>query len=64
MSSAVKDKYAEPITFTFPQMVARVYIPILEPKEREKRMKNLHRATAKIMEGVLQNETSIKFHRT
>lgn len=47
-----KDKYKEPITIVFPKMVARVYIPILDLKEREKRLKNLHRATANIFEGV------------
>jgi hypothetical protein len=33
-------------------MVARVYIPILDVAEREKRMKTIHRATANIFEGV------------
>ena len=46
-----KDKYKEPITIVFPQMVARVYFPILDSKEREKRIKNLHKAVANIMEG-------------
>jgi hypothetical protein len=47
-----KDKYKEPITFTFPKVVARVYIPILDSSEREKRMKNIHRATANLFKGV------------
>lgn len=47
-----KDKYKDPITIVFPNMVARVYFPILEPEEREKRIKNLHKAVANIMEGV------------
>jgi hypothetical protein len=47
-----KDKYTEPITITFPKMVARVYFPILESQEREKRMKKIHRATANLIEGV------------
>jgi hypothetical protein len=47
-----KDQYKEPITFVFPEMIARVYIPILDSQEREKRLKNLHKATARILEGV------------
>lgn len=51
MPSAEKDQYKEPITIRFPNLVARVYIPILDQKEREKRMKNIHKAVANIMEG-------------
>lgn len=58
-----KDKYQEPITIIFPDLVARVFIPILEPKEREKRMQNIHKASAKILEGV-KNEKSIKVCHT
>ena len=47
-----KDEYKEPITIVFPEMVARVYFPILDSKERERRMKNLRRAVVNIMEGV------------
>lgn len=47
-----KDQYKEPITIVFPEMIARVYFPILDLEEREKRMKVLHRAVANIMEGV------------
>lgn len=47
-----KDKYKEPITITFPEMVARVYFPILDLEEREKRMKKIYRASANILEGV------------
>ena len=46
-----KDKYQEPITIVFPEMVARVYFPILEPKEREKRLKTLYKASANIIEN-------------
>lgn len=48
----MKDKYKEPITFTFSNLVARVYIPTLEPNEREKRMQYIHKASANILEGV------------
>lgn len=50
--SKQKDQYKEPITIVFPGMIARVYSPILDLKERENRMKVLHRAVANIMEGV------------
>lgn len=53
-----KDKYKEPITIVFPEMVARVYFPILEPKEREKRMKNLQMAVMNIMKGVKNEKVS------
>jgi hypothetical protein len=39
-------------TFTFPKMVARVFIPILEPGEREKRMKAIHKASAELVKEV------------
>lgn len=43
-----KTEYQEPITITFQGMVARVFSPILDLEEREKRMKSIHRATANI----------------
>lgn len=49
-----KDQYKDPIIITFPDMVARVYIPILDPKERERRMQKIHRAVANMMRGVNQ----------
>jgi len=48
-------KYRPPITITFPGMVARVYTPILEPEERERRMKAIHIATANVLKSKLQN---------
>ena len=50
-----EDKYNEPIIITFPNMVARVYTPILEPEEREKRMKAIHKATADVLKNKLYN---------
>ena len=47
-----KDKYKEPITIELPGMIARVYIPILDPKERERRMQKIYRSSARLMEGV------------
>ena len=50
-----KDEYNEPIIITFPNMVARVYSPILKPEEREKRMKAIHRATADVLKNKIYN---------
>lgn len=50
-----KDKYNDPIIITFPNMVARVYTPILEPEEREKRMKAIHKATANVLKNKMYN---------
>lgn len=50
-----KDNYNDPIIITFPNMAARVYSPILEPEEREKRMKAIHRATADVLKNKLHN---------
>jgi hypothetical protein len=48
----LEQKYKEPVTIKFPGMVARVHSPILEPAERERRIKNIHRATANMFGGV------------
>lgn len=50
-----KDEYNDPIIITFPGMVARVYRPILEPEERERRMKAIHIATANVLKSKLHN---------
>ena len=50
-----EDKYNEPIIITFPNMVARVYTPILEAQEREKRMKAIHKATADVLKNKMHN---------
>lgn len=42
-------KYKAPITITFTDMVARVYFPILDSAEREKRMKKIHIATSNLL---------------
>ena len=53
--SKQNDKYNDPIIITFPNMVARVYSPILEPEEREKRMKAIRRSTANVLKNKLHN---------
>lgn len=50
-----KDKYNDPIVITFPNMVAKVYSPILETQERERRMKAIHTATANVFKSKTQN---------
>lgn len=49
-----KDNYKPPITIEFPEMVARVYLPILDLEEQERRLKKIHRASANILKGVKQ----------
>jgi hypothetical protein len=44
-----KDKYYDPIIITFPNMVARVYRPILTEEERNKRMKAIHKQAANLL---------------
>jgi hypothetical protein len=36
-------------------MIARVYSPILEPEEREKRMKAIHKATTDVLKNKMYN---------
>lgn len=45
-------EYKEVKTFTFPGMVARVYIPDLTEEEREKRMKAIHREAENLLRKV------------
>lgn len=46
-----KDTYAEPITYTYPNAVVRVYHPILTPEERERRMKAIAKSAADLLRG-------------
>lgn len=38
----------------FPNCKARVFRPVLTEEEKSKRMQNIHKASAKILEGVKQ----------
>lgn len=49
------DTYEEAVVFNLPGMVARVYRPILDAQEREKRMKAIHKATADVLKNKLHN---------
>lgn len=48
-----KSNCKEVKVFTFPNMVARVYIPDLTPEERTKRMKAVHNAAANLLKAVV-----------
>lgn len=43
-------------TIEFPNLRARIFRPVLTDEEREKRMKAIHDAAAKLLEGVMKNE--------
>ena len=49
-------EYVHTKTITFPGMVARIYSPVLTEEELNRRMKNIHKATANLMKEVLRNE--------
>lgn len=44
-----EDKYYDPIIITYPDMVARVYRPILTEEERARRMKIIHDQAANLL---------------
>ena len=44
-----EDKYYDPIIITFPNMVARVYRPILTEEERTRRLKVIHTQAANLL---------------
>jgi hypothetical protein len=50
-----KDEYNAPVIITLPGMVARVYRPVLGSKERERRMKAIHIATANVLKSKIHN---------
>jgi hypothetical protein len=45
----MSDKYYDPIIITFPDMVARVYRPILTEEERTRRMSVIHNQAANLL---------------
>lgn len=46
------DKYKEVKTFTFPGIVARVYIPELTEGERKRRMNAIHKQAAELLRSI------------
>ncbi len=45
------DTYQEAKVFTFPGMIAKVYIPILTEEERSRRMKRVADAAANLLKS-------------
>lgn len=45
----MKDTYHEPVTYTYPNAIVRVYSPILTEEERAARMKRVHDAAARLL---------------
>lgn len=45
----MKDTYREPVTYTYPNAIVRVYVPILTEEERAARMKRVHDAAARLL---------------
>ena len=44
-----KDKYSEPKIFTYPNIIARVYSPILTDEERAKRMAEIAKSAERLL---------------
>lgn len=45
----MKDTYKDPVTYTYPNAIVRVYSPILTEQEREARMKRIYDAAARLL---------------
>ena len=55
-----EDKYQDPIIITFPDMVARVYRPILTEEERTRRMRVIHNQAANLLKKENVNATNTR----
>lgn len=44
-----QDTYAEPKTFTYPTVIARVYSPILTDEERQRRMAQIAKSAERLL---------------
>ena len=44
-----QDQYAEPKTFTYPGIVAKVYSPILTDAERQARMERIAKSAQRLL---------------
>lgn len=45
----VQDTYMEPQIMTFPGVTVRVYRPVLDEEERERRMKRIRKAAERVL---------------
>jgi hypothetical protein len=52
----MNDKYHDPIIITFPNMVARVYRPILTEEERSRRLRAIHTQAANLLKKEITRE--------
>ena len=50
-----QDTYTLERTIEFPNMVARIFRPVLTEDEKNKRMQNIHNASANLMKEVMKN---------
>lgn len=46
------DNYKEPVTYTYPEAIIRVYSPVLTEQERVARMKQVYGAAAEFLRKV------------
>lgn len=44
-----KDKYSEPKTFTYPNVIAKVYSPILSEEEKKRRMEKIAKSAERLL---------------
>ena len=44
-----KDQYSEPTIFTYPNIVAKVYSPILTDEERQRRMARIAKSAERLL---------------
>jgi hypothetical protein len=44
-----QDTYAEPKTFTYPTVIAKVYSPILTDEERQRRMAKIAKSAERLL---------------
>lgn len=49
-----KDTYGEPQIFEYPNMIVRVYRPILDDAERARRMKQVERAATALLKSCMK----------
>ena len=50
-----QDVYQEPQIITFPNMIVRVYRPVLDEEERARRMKQISKAASDLLVDVMKN---------
>ena len=51
----VQDTYMEPQIMTFPGVTVRVFRPVLDEEERERRMKRIRKAAERVLTAAVKN---------